>query len=360
MRTQVTIAGGGPAACAAALALRRRGVAARLTVNPDERPSPPLVLNEAAVDLLVDLSGDSSWLGRAHQLRRRVVRWGKEPARTMLEPGLSLPGALLRQHLLEIASGEGEAGADEFLNADAQARQRDESWSLYAEAGVAPSGTTTERFGARIMLSTDVMLARGVDPATCWMEGLPAGWVFVAPIGDRHAVLQAALPRQPSGDPADALRAILGATQDIVRLVDGCEGDVHVYSTAPTLRRPLGGPGWLAIGNAAMSFDPVCGDGTAQALRSGLLAAAVIVASREGRDPEGLIEHYDLRVTKTFAAHLAACARIYDLAVFGAAWEAEMATVRQSAEALSRQSRGPLTFRLDQGSMVPIEPGSRS
>ena len=38
------------------------------------------------------------------------------------------------------------------------------------------------------------------------------------------------------------------------------------------------GPGWLSCGTAALSFDPICGDGTGHAVREGILAAAVIFA----------------------------------------------------------------------------------
>jgi 2-polyprenyl-6-methoxyphenol hydroxylase-like FAD-dependent oxidoreductase len=353
----VMIAGGGPAACAAVLALRRRGVAVRL-VDTADRPSPPLVLNEAAVELLVDLSGGAAWLDQAHQLRRRVVRWGDEPARTVLEPAISLPGAMLRQRLMEIARRQ--LGGTDRIEYDADARQMNESWSLYAAPGAAPSATTVERFGRRVMLFTEVPLARGADPTTCWMEGCRGAWVFLAPLAARRAVLQAALPQQPSGDPADALAAVVATTRDVARLIEGCDGDVQVHPTAPTLYRPLGGPRWLAIGHAAMSLDPVCGDGTAQALRSGLLAAAIVVASRHGRAPDDLIEHYHRRVMRTFAAHLDACARIYDRTIFVAGWEDEIAMARHGANALARQSLAPLTFRLDEGSLVPIEPGSLS
>ncbi len=309
------------------------------------------------MELLVDLSGGSAWFDHAHQLRRRVVQWGSEPARTVVEPALSLPGAMLRRRLLDLAGGGLDSHDPIDGGADAaQSMRGDGDWSLYSDAGAAPSQTQVQRFGRRVMLCAEVDLARRADPATCWMEGNAHGWVFLAPIADRRAIVQASLPQAPSGDPAAALAVILASTRHVLQLVDGCAGDVHVHATAPALRRPLGGSRWLAIGNAAMSLDPVCGDGTAQALRSGLLAAAIIVTSRDGGDPRALIEHYDRRVARTFAAHLAACARLYDPAVFGAGWEREIAVLRQGAGALAGASRAPLEFSLNEGWLVPIEP----
>ena len=359
MGTRVIIAGGGPAPCAAVLALRRRGVAVRLSLGADDRISLPLVLNEAAVGLLVDLSGGSAWLDQAHQLRRRVVRWGKEPARTVLEPAVSLPGAMLRERLLDIALRQLDAHDLLDDGADAAKWMRgDENWLLYGDAGGAPSETQVERFGRRVMLSAEVALVRRAEPDICWMEGNANGWVFLAPVADGRAIVQASLPEPPSGCPAGALVASIASTRHIFRLVEALAGKVHVHCTAPALRRPLGGSRWLAIGNAAMSLDPVCGDGTAQALRSGLLAAAIIATSQEGSDPRALIEHYDRRVARTFAAHLAACARLYDPAVFGAGWEREIAVLRQGADALAGASRAPLEFSLNEGWLVPIEPSA--
>jgi len=46
----------------------------------------------------------------------------------------------------------------------------------------------------------------------------------------------------------------------------------------------LRGPDWLACGTAAVAFDPICGDGTAQAMREAILGCAVITAIGEGGD----------------------------------------------------------------------------
>jgi hypothetical protein len=294
-------------------------------------------------------------LDRAHQLRRRVVWWGGEPARTVFEPAVSLPGQVLRQRLLEIALRQ--LGAHDRLEAGTDATQRmrgDEDWSLHGDASAPPPDTQVGRFGRRVMLSAEIALALGADPATCWMEGTAGGWVFLAPIDVRRAILQATLPEPPSGDPAGALAAIVASTDHISRLVEAPESDVHVHCTAPELRRPLCGPRWLAIGHAAMSLDPVCGDGTAQALRSGVLAAAIIATCEEGGDRHALIEHYDRRVARTFAAHLAACAQLYDPAVFGEGWEREIAVLREGAGAFARASQAPLEFGLNEGRLVRV------
>jgi flavin-dependent dehydrogenase len=70
---------------------------------------------------------------------------------------------------------------------------------------------------------------------------------------------------------------------------DGAEPE---FSASPRIPAPLCGPGWLACGSAAMGFDPICGDGTAHAVREAILALAVI----RGGD-HGMPAHYEARLT---------------------------------------------------------------
>ena len=85
---------------------------------------------------------------------------------------------------------------------------------------------------------------------------------------------------------------------------------------------PLGANSWLACGTAAMAFDPICGDGTAHAIREAILAAAVIRALANGGPADELLAHYEARLTAGFHRHLTLCRQFYlvrrDQLVFGA------------------------------------------
>ena len=63
----------------------------------------------------------------------------------------------------------------------------------------------------------------------------------------------------------------------------------------------LTGPGWLAVGDAAISFDPLSSQGISNALYTGIKAGQAIVAALNGNG--GLVMHY--------AAHLAAIYQAY-------------------------------------------------
>ena len=110
--------------------MHRRGLRVRLTVGTEDQRPPPLVLNEAAVELLVDVSGGSAWLGDAHQLRRRVVRWGSEAARALERERLAaLEYSLTGGRLVPIDTKDrdpaGRMKADSLLNFDFEGTEKE-------------------------------------------------------------------------------------------------------------------------------------------------------------------------------------------------------------------------------------------
>jgi hypothetical protein len=70
-----------------------------------------------------------------------------------------------------------------------------------------------------------------------------------------------------------------------------------------------------------MSFDPICGDGTGNAIREGILAAAVV---RSSDDPAALRDHYSARLTAGFRRHLELCRQYYRTGGNGPWWRAEL------------------------------------
>ena len=78
----------------------------------------------------------------------------------------------------------------------------------------------------------------------------------------------------------------LEQTQHISRHLDGHD---YTFSGLPQLTSAhsgrldqFSGDGWLAIGDAAMSFDPLSGQGILKAMQSGMKAAKVVI----GKSPE--------------------------------------------------------------------------
>ena len=87
------------------------------------------------------------------------------------------------------------------------------------------------------------------------------------------------------GAPAEALLAKSRVIAHEIAEMGASSGEFPAYAR---IASPLCAPGWLACGTAAMAFDPICGDGTAHAIREAILASAVIRALANGGSTERL------------------------------------------------------------------------
>jgi hypothetical protein len=81
-----------------------------------------------------------------------------------------------------------------------------------------------------------------------------------------------------------------------------------------------------------MAFDPLCGDGTAHAIREAILAVAVVKAISDGGDAKQLLHHYEARLTAGFQRHLAVSLDFYQSGNSGTWWEQQKALLRQGLE----------------------------
>jgi hypothetical protein len=87
------------------------------------------------------------------------------------------------------------------------------------------------------------------------MIGDHTGWLLA--VGDRGETLLA------------GSRMVSGQIAEIT-------GEPAEFPAHPRIVWPLCGPGWLACGTGALSFDPLCGVGSGHAVREAILAAAVL------------------------------------------------------------------------------------
>jgi hypothetical protein len=78
------------------------------------------------------------------------------------------------------------------------------------------------------------------------------------------------------------------------------------------------------VGAGAIRYDPLSGTGTAQALRTAVLAAAIIGSASAGTPPGPLCAHYNARLRTAFHEHLATCARLYPQAFQDPSWQHEL------------------------------------
>jgi len=287
----VRVSGRGVAAASAAQCLSARGVdVIGDAQNPGViRQAPVVMLGDQARALLVDVfaghAGLADVMAGAHRIERRVVRWGEDEPQTFGHAGLVVPGDLLAR-TLPVPDPSAAPGPAAFT------------------LSTTPStDARLLRFGAREAVAVPVVLTDGADRGAALVEALDHGWLFLIPTGGDDGWLLAV-----GADPDQALR-----DSRLVAPAVAATGAVSSsFETAPRMLDDPTAAHRLTVGSAALAFDPICGDGTASAVRGGILAAAIAAAMTgadlpvldPGLDCERLTGHYRSMMIAAMRRHL--------------------------------------------------------
>ncbi|MDX2270078.1 MAG: hypothetical protein NW208_18390 [Bryobacter sp.] len=268
--------GDGTAIRAAARLLEKAGLAYGWT--PGKRPPLPVILlGEAAMELMGGALGLEALREGMYAVKERRVRWGGEtlrlPHRAWVTSETELLGRLGVPHSMGSAQGP----------------------RLLA-AGIEEGGTREIAAGARRAELVRVKYREAHEVVAT--EAVDEGWLFTLPTESGAGWLIGV---------GGAVETLLGQSQLVGPMIEAREGETLRFESAPRLRWPLWGEDWLACGSAAARFDPICGDGTAFAVREAILAAAVL---REGFSGEARM-HYAARLLAAFAKHLALARQYY-------------------------------------------------
>jgi flavin-dependent dehydrogenase len=110
------------------------------------------------------------------------------------------------------------------------------------------------------------------------IEAVEDGWWYSAPLPRRRLAVgfmtDADICAQARLWDVSRWRARLDSAPHTGARVGGqrVDGGLHVVSANSSLVKPAGGPGWLAVGDAAMAIDPLAGQGVHDALQAGISA----------------------------------------------------------------------------------------
>ncbi|WP_280285068.1 tryptophan 7-halogenase [Pseudomonas sp. BN415] len=308
----VVIAGGGPAACAAALTLRRyTGLSVMLLEQSDyDSDKVGETLSPGALPLL-------EYLGVAEAFRAAGFRpsyaftaaWGDDQvqARDFLFTGRGYGWHLDRRRFDKgLASAAGAFGAEPVLNARLrQVTREEDGWRLKAtveehelalrcrflidatgrSAWLARAvGAKKQRHDRLVGIATYHDASATSVEACSLVESVPQGWWYSAPVPDgrvvsvlmtdsdllqdnhasRTAFWQAALELAPG------TRARIGGLDVLEPL--------RVWPAHSQWLEPCCGDGWVAAGDAAAAFDPLSSMGIGYALSTGIQAARLAAA----------------------------------------------------------------------------------
>ena len=302
----VLICGDGVAASCCAHLLGQAGW--KVAMQRSDRPRLPVILlSEAALGLVRDVFGRPDLFCNSPRIRRRVVVWDRDQQPLPLEHQAVV---VSERELIENLQPRTEPASS-----DASA------WTIYASRPF-PAAAAEHSFGSRTAYTVQVNL-KDEDGGSCWIESVQDGWLFLIPDSPQSGWLLSV------GAPPDLL---LGRSRIIAAEMTGYLGGAGKFPASPRIASRLSGPGWLACGTAAMAFDPICGDGTAYAMREAILACAVIRAAAAGADVEELFRHYESRLTAGFQRHLALCRQFYRSGYGGPWWDGEVAELEDGME----------------------------
>lgn len=337
MNGVVRVTGNGIAAYAAGHLLKRGQTVVSLTPGP-VRPSPVVLLSTATQILLRDVFEDPLLFENPHVIRRRVVRWGGSEAQTISVPHSGV--AVTESQLLTRLAAKHNALSDELPESPA--------WTI-ACARTA-SEEPRRHFGTRTASSYPVTLENKADAAACYVESVQSGWLFLLPFGGNRASLLCV------GAESDVLKESTLVVPQIAEI----GGKISSFPAHPSILSRLAAPGIIACGAAAMTFDPLCGEGMGNSIREAILGSAVVRSALRGGDVSHLVDHFQACLRRGFLRHLEACNTFYSAGPRGEWWQAQQNQTRDGIDWIKHHPPAePFHFRLigfDLEAASPVSP----
>jgi hypothetical protein len=268
---------------------------------------PALMLSASSQALFCDILNTGEAFSVLPRIERRVVKWGPD-AETIALP-----------HSAVIVSEEFLLDRISELVRFNDAADDSQDWTIFSSRPL-PEASVEWAFGKRIATVVSVQLESRADSATCWIESVDDGWLFLIPDGSGTGWLMSV------GGP---LGSHLSDSEVVAAQVAHLSGVPREFSAHPGVRWPLAGSDWLACGTAALAFDPLCGDGTGHAIREAVLASAVLRAAARGASVDELITHYQTRLVAGFKRHLSECSKFYESGDVGSWWKSASDSIHE-------------------------------
>lgn len=339
-RVDVAIVGAGPAGSAAALALRAQAPSLKillLDVGTAPRFRPGEVLPAAGAEMLRQLGVAAAVAPAAVPAPGLAALWGEDRVSersalfaaqggdwhldrsrfdSLLADAAAARGAVLdRNAHVTDAHPTSDGGWRMSLAGRPAVDARFIIWATGRRRGFL--GAVGAKPQAADRLAAHLAFYREDTPGDrrFLLEAAPDGWWYAAatPGGGRTIgfLTDADLLRQSFRDSPDWAARLRETRLIAAGLGQGATLlGTHTCSAASSLIAPLTGPGWIAAGDAACTFEPLSSQGIAKALRSGCFAAYAALDCLDGK-ADTARARYEALVQGEFAHYRAGLARHY-------------------------------------------------
>jgi flavin-dependent dehydrogenase len=340
----VAVVGGGPGGCAAALALRAHapGLSVALVEATDyAEPRVGETLPPPAASLLRHLGVWDAYAAQGHRAAYgTAAAWGEARPREndfffqphgvgwhldrgafdgMLADQAASQGVRVLRATRVLDAARGDGGWRLALSGGDELRAR-----LLVDATGAGAVLARRQGGARLVvhdrLAGFVRFFRqppGSGAPHTLVEAFADGWWYTAPLPDGRRVVacmtDSDLARGLRLDQDAPWRDLLDATAPGVRASLNHavqDGDPVVRAARSRRLEPAAGNDWIAVGDAASTFDPLSSQGILKALRSGIFAAYAAGDLLAKGDDAGM-HRYRAFVRREFDGYLRTRAAFY-------------------------------------------------
>ena len=280
---RVVVVGGGPAGCAFAVTAARCGYAVTLFDEGRRlRSWPGESVPAGGGELIASVFGAGVLDGHA-EAYGTTAAWGSDEAIThdfmthWSGHGWHLDRATFDATLRDVAVSAGVTVVQRHVTA---VDESEAEWIVDASGRAA---TVVSRRGIpRIQVDDQVALVgvvpdRGGERVTT-VEAVPDGWWYTTPLPDGGRVVALVTDGDAIGpDRAQTWHAALAKTELIGPLVGPCADlEVSAYPADTAYREEIVGDGWLAVGDAAVCFDPLSSQGLITGIVMGARAATML------------------------------------------------------------------------------------
>ena len=329
------VAGGGPAGSAAALDLSRRGFSVALIEQ--ENYQTPRVGETLPPMLRHPLTGLGVWerFLECDPLESYGIQTAWETPSPRYQDFLHNPygcGWHVDRARFDamLASAAAQAGAELVVSARIGScpRRADGQWMLEAAQG----GTTltlrgrmlVDATGRKALLASQqgsqahvadrligaVTFSETSETAQCTLvEAVEDGWWYSAPLPGARMVFAYMTDSDLWKNPAwsDLVKQAPLTFERAGRLP--IPPPFQIVSAASVIRRPVTGPGWMAIGDAALAFDPLSGQGILKSIETGVRSSSAIARHFDG--DSGALAEYESWVNETYQSYLSLRTQFY-------------------------------------------------